>query len=121
MNDTAARVNNKWWIIGRHILTSLSSIVLAFVLIWNVSKPHAQDFIRDTVRQENFASKSSLDSIVKKLEDLEKRMSDVEGGQRVQQNAQTRLETSLRSVEELQKEQRSDIKDILKGIKALGN
>lgn len=120
MPDTTARVNN-WKILGRHILTSLSSIVLAFVLIWNVSKPHAQDFIRDTVRQENFASKNSLDAISQKLLDLETRIGQVESGQRTQQNAQTRLETALNSVEELQKEQRQDIKEILKGIKSLNN
>lgn len=121
MPDIIAPAKNRWVVVGRHIFTSLSTILLCFALAWGIAKPHAQSFIRDTVREENFASKSALDAIVDKLAALETRVGSVETNQREQKNAQTRLETSLQSVEDLQKEQRSDIKAILLGVRKLNN
>lgn len=121
MPDIIAPAKNRWVVVGRHIFTSLSTILLCFALAWGIAKPHAQSFIRDTIKEENFASKSQLDTIVEKLATLETRVGSVENSQREQKNAQTRLETSLNSVEDLQREQRADIKAILLNVRKLNN
>lgn len=108
---------NKLRIIARHIFTSLSTILLAFALAWGIARPHAQTFINETVKDQNYASKVQLENIEERLKRLENKVQGVEGTLADQGVRQTRVETVLQNLEELQREQRADIKQILRSVK----
>lgn len=101
-------------IVLRHIFTSLSTIVLAFALAWGVARPHAQDFIKDTVKDQNFATKQQLDVIEERIRRLETNVQGVEGKVEDQGIRQTRIETVIQNLEELAREQRADMKELLR-------
>lgn len=116
MRNTTVR-RSSLWVLARHVFTSLSTIALAFALVWGVARPHAQTFINETVKEQNYVNKQQLDAIDERLKRLENKMTGVEGTLADQGVRQTRVETVLQNVEDLQREQRADIKQILKSVK----
>lgn len=101
-------------IVLRHFITSLSTIVMAFALAWGIARPHAQDFIKDTVKDQNFATKQQLDIIEERIRRLETNLQSVEGKVEDQGSRQTRIETVIQNLEELAREQRADMKELLR-------
>lgn len=101
-------------IVLRHFITSLSTIALAFALAWGIARPHAQDFIKDTVKDQNFATKQQLDVIEERIRRLETNVQSVEGKVEDQGTRQTRIETVIQNLEELAREQRADMKELLR-------
>lgn len=116
MINTNAR-QSKLKIFARHVFTSLSTVALATALLWGVARPHAQQFITDTIKDQNFVSKQQLDSIDDRLKRLEGKVQGVESSLEDQRTRQTRVETSLQTLEDLQREQRADTKLILRSIR----
>lgn len=116
LNTSAPRNQRKsrLKIVLRHIFTSLSTIVLAFALLWGIARPHAQDFIKTTVKDQNFASKQQLDNIEERMKRLEEKVNGVEGKVEDQGLRQTRIETVIQTLEELAREQRADTKELLR-------
>lgn len=94
----------------RHCFTSLGTIALCVTLIWTVAQPHAEDFIKRTVNTEQFATRLSLD-------ELQRRVSEVLVNQSESVKTQERLKTDIEIIKELQREQRKDIKDLLRSIR----
>ncbi len=107
-------MREKLWMLARHTFTSLSTIVLATALLWGVARPHAQTFINETVKEQN---KQQLEGIENRLRTLEGKMQKMEGALADQGLRQTRVETVLQNLEEGQREQRADIKLILRSVR----
>lgn len=101
----------------RHIVTTVGSLALSVTLIWTVTEPHVEIFIRKVVAQERFASQSALDSIDNRMGNLERAVKDLLMVQQQQAQVQSRLDADMSIVKELQKEQREDTKSILKLIR----
>ncbi len=101
-------------IVLRHLFTSLGTIIMAFALAWGIARPHAQDFIKDTVKDQNFATRQQLDTIEERIKRLEDRASGIEGKVEDQGIRQTRIETVIQNLEELAREQRTDMKELLR-------
>lgn len=101
----------------RHVATVTGSLAISLGLIWNISRPHAEIFVKEVVAQERFASQSALDSIDDRAKRLEKASKDMLERQEEQAVVQGRLEADLSILKELQKEQREDIKNILKAVR----
>lgn len=101
----------------RHIVTTAGSLALSVTLIWTVTEPHVEIFIRKVVAQERFASQTALGSIDNRIEILTNATKDLLEVQQKQAQAQSRLDADMTVVKELQKEQREDIKSILKLVR----
>lgn len=101
-------------IVLRHFVTSLSTIAMAFALAWGIARPHAQEFIKDTVKDQNFATRQQLEQIEERLKRLEDRSTGIEGKVEDQGIRQTRIETVIQNLEELAREQRTDMKELLR-------
>lgn len=101
----------------RHVVTSLGSLTLSLTLLWSISKPHAELFIRDVVAQERFASQTALESIDERIRRVEKTIRDVLQRQADQAIIQSRMDADMALLKELQKEQREDVKSILQAVR----
>lgn len=92
----------------RHTLTSLGSIILCFSILWAVLKPHAETFVRTAMSSEQTA-------IEAKVAVLEGKVGTLLEASRTQSRTQDRMEIDIGFIKEMQREQRDDIKQLLKG------
>lgn len=107
--------------IGRHLVTSLGTVLTVVALFWTVAKPHAQDFVRETVALEKFASQRSLDAIDGRTALIETQIESMRVVVDEQVRIQSVIETRVNSLKELGDETRGDVKDVLKAIGHLRN
>jgi peptidoglycan hydrolase CwlO-like protein len=100
--------------VGRHLLASLSSILVILGLLWTIARPHAEEMIRGTVRSEQFATKEELEELNTRLKALDPKLNELSAQQRV-------MNSEFDTMQELQREQRNDLKTILRSIRSLEN
>jgi septal ring factor EnvC (AmiA/AmiB activator) len=89
------------WVTLRHV----ASAVLIVAVLWAVARPHAQEFITETVAD--------------RLEKVERQMDTVQRSINEQQRAQDVLQTDIGHVKEGQKDQRRDTRMILQSLQGL--
>lgn len=81
-----------------------SVLLTVFGLFWTVAKPRAEDFVRQTVQQEKFATHEELEKVAKALEDLSettKRQSEALNNQASQMGI---VQTDVGTIKQLQKD-----------------
>lgn len=93
----------------RHLFTSMGTLILCVGVLWSIAQPHAEDFIKKTVNSEQFATRLSLD-------ELQRRVNEVLVKQNEQERFQERMKSDIDIIKELQREQRKDIKDLLRSL-----
>lgn len=97
------QVKNAVNIVLRHV----ASIAVVIALMWGIARPHAQDFIRDTVDE--------------RITQLERRLTEVRLAQQSAAGAQARIEAELNTLTLLQAEARNDVKALLREVRRNGN
>lgn len=89
---------------ARAVGAYLSVLLTVIGLFWTVAKPRAEDFVRQTVQQEKWATKEELQRQTKALEELaetvQKQSVTLDG----QNRAMGLLQNDVGTVKELQKE-----------------
>lgn len=98
------------------VLRHLTTMLIIFSLLSAFAQPWAEDFIRDTVAQEKFATQRSLEGIESRTAKLEKRLARIEQELNAQSVAQARTERDLEFLKLLQQEERKDTKHILERL-----
>lgn len=81
-----------------------SVLLTVLGLFWTVAKPRAEDFVRQTVQQEKFATHEELEKQTKALEDLSetvKRQSDAINNQAAQMGV---VQSDVGTIKQLQKD-----------------
>lgn len=108
----------KGWLTGitRHTITSLASIALAFSLFWALVKPHAEDFIKTAVAKEQYVKAQDALNLETRVVSLEGKVGALLEASSTQARSQYRMESDISSIKDMQKEQREDIKQLLKGF-----
>jgi septal ring factor EnvC (AmiA/AmiB activator) len=105
--------------IFRWLAPSGTALVTVIGMLWFVAKPHAEDFVKETVNNEKFASQRALDAIDLKTSKQETELQTVKSLLNQMERQQDVMSSQIRKSEELQRESREDIRDILKGVKSL--
>lgn len=52
--------------------THIGAVVLFIGVIWAVARPHAEDFVRDAIAKEKFATHEELEKQTRALEELQR-------------------------------------------------
>lgn len=103
----------------KYFAPSGTALIAIVSFLFLVAKPHAEEFIHETVNEENFASQRSLDAIdlrsLKSQTDIDA-IRNVLGEVQAQQKV---IANDLLRSRELEKETREDIRTILRGVKSL--
>lgn len=86
-------------ILARHLAT----ILVAVTLVWTIARPHAQEFVRQSVEQ--------------RIGTIENQLKQLERQQTAARLAASRMEADVDVVKELQKETREDVKDVLRVLR----
>lgn len=100
----------------RHLVASLTTLTLCMGILWAFVRPHAEEFIKETVRTENFAAQKSLDAVSALADQMDEQIKALNRSIASQNKVQTRVEADVSILKELQKEQRDDIKLILRTV-----
>ena len=108
--DEMRTVNKMAVLLIKQIFTSLGTIILSLGLTWAVAKPHAENFIKETVKTERFASQEAFIAVKNQVEQILKNQVDDD-------KEQERLKTDIELIKTLQAEQRADIKELIRGLK----
>jgi peptidoglycan hydrolase CwlO-like protein len=103
----------------RYFAPTGTALIALLGFFWFVAKPHAEDFVKQTVNSEKFASQRSLDAIDLRTTKTESEIQAIRNILNDVQRQQDVMSTQIETTGDLQKEARDDIRDILKGIKRL--
>ena len=92
----------KTWIAEARV--TLMAIAAIAGLLFLVAKPHAENFIKDTVKSQGYASKSQLDEANRVIKENKAIANDVN---RRSIRMETKQETILQLLQELRQQQRN--------------
>lgn len=88
----------------RHGLTYSGAVGTILFIMLGWARPQAEDFVRETVRQEKFATQEQLEQQTKALEELSESVQKQSDSQQEQVLQQTILQTDVATIKALQKQ-----------------
>lgn len=91
----------------RSALPHVATFILIVGLAWGVARPHAEEFIDGRIK----------DQVDERLGTLERQIQSLDRSQSEERLARQRIESDLATLKDLQRESRSDVKEILRALR----